>query len=666
MKKTHKTTNGEQPMSGGVTSPKGIRLISLYIGSFEVFKGQIMNFCSDYCTGFQNAENGLHLEVKHKKVLPDDFFALNEGNEGNGCVKSVSAIIGKNGSGKTTLARLLCNLSASDCRKPEWKTVLIYEENGEVRYYPTFSPVTVELISSSGVRRTLAPDVNFLPYKLFYYSPHFTTEQFIVSPMGYYVSYGIRDEGNYVKSISTTWLLLYPDGNSGLLPRVGARQTSIFDADEKIRLFEFLAEYEAKRQMLAGKFDIPMPESISIGIHDEGVSFALQEFKDYRAKIKTVGETLQEQAGMELPQKILSNSVDEYLKKVEGALKKFWKNPAQHSFVANVFMSFVARYIQESVMSSSSFLEEKVEKGFLKTLLVFLDNEGWSDVHKIQACLEDSSSDSLQGQDEDEEGARKKNMRELIGIFEELDCLRKERAGSNLPIVALFGNVMYCRLGEQEVLDKICRLVRLHAETRVISPYLKFDVIPHMSSGEMSFLTMFARLRRFIGKEPKYENVVVFLDEAETTLHPEWQRRLVSYCIRFFEVFLPSKNYQLIFASHSPMLLTDVPKRNVVFVDEDYCVINDCKQKAFAANIFELYKDSFVLRKGQIGEFAASKVKELLGKLKSKRKGVITNEDLKLASLIDDPFISQHVWSRLGQLVMDNDMPEDEITEGKS
>ena len=103
-----------------------------------------------------------------------------------------------------------------------------------------------------------------------------------------------------------------------------------------------------------------------------------------------------------------------------------------------------------------------------------------------------------------------------------------------------------------------------------------------------------------------------------------------------------------------------------MFVDEDYCVINDCKQKAFAANIFELYKDSFVLRKGQIGEFAASKVKELLGKLKSKRKGVITNEDLKLASLIDDPFISQHVWSRLGQLVMDNDMPEDEITEGKS
>ena len=208
--------------------------------------------------------------------------------------------------------------------------------------------------------------------------------------------------------------------------------------------------------------------------------------------------------------------------------------------------------------------------------------------------------------------------------------------------------------------------MELHAQTRVISPYLKFDVFPHMSSGEMNFLTMFARLYHFVGKEPNVENVVVFLDEAETTLHPEWQRRLVSYCIRFLEVFVPAGNYQLIFASHSPMLLTDVPKQNVVFLDENYCVLSDCYQKAFAANIFELYKDSFVLEKGQIGELAASKINDLLGKMESGREDAISEDDRKMASLIDDPFISQHVWRHLSRKVIDNSLPDDETAEGLS
>ena len=135
MKKNNKTTNSKQKASDEALSPKGVRLISLYVGAFELFKGQVMNFCSDYRTEAKNSEGRLRLVVKQKKVLPDNFFALNEGNKGNGCVKSVSAIIGKNGSGKTTLARLLCNLPASDPRKPEWKIVLIYEEAGEVKYY---------------------------------------------------------------------------------------------------------------------------------------------------------------------------------------------------------------------------------------------------------------------------------------------------------------------------------------------------------------------------------------------------------------------------------------------------------------------------------------------------------------------------------------------------
>ena len=238
---THEKTN-----SVGVSN-RDFRLISLYIGLFEPFKGQIMNFCSDYRTKkVENSKGRLRLEVKHKKVLPDNFFALNEGNEGNGCVKSVSAIIGNNGSGKTTIARLLCNLSASDDRKQKWKTILIYEENGNIKCCSTFKSVMVELVTDNGVRQKIAFDGNFPSCKIFYYSPHFTTEQFEFHTTGPKAEQSIRDRDNskLVKNVSTTYLLLHPEEHSESLSVVGVKQSSIFDSDEKIRLFEFLAEYK--------------------------------------------------------------------------------------------------------------------------------------------------------------------------------------------------------------------------------------------------------------------------------------------------------------------------------------------------------------------------------------------------------------------------------------
>ncbi len=62
-----------------------------------------------------------------------------------------------------------------------------------------------------------------------------------------------------------------------------------------------------------------------------------------------------------------------------------------------------------------------------------------------------------------------------------------------------------------------------------------------------------------------------------------------------------------------------------------------------------------------MGEFAAAKVNELLRKLKARRKTDISEEDLQVAKLIDDPFISHYVWKRLEQKINDSDLSEDEM-----
>ena len=187
---------------------KRFRLVSMYIGDFGCLKHQVIQFCSDYKTSVVCASSEkLHLKVKHQQMLPDGFFALNEKCEGTGCVNSVSAIIGKNGDGKTTIARLLCSLPASDDRKPSWKIVMVYEIDGTIKGYSTFQQVVLE--TNEGVIKCYS-DLQFnWPYRLFYYSPYFTTEQFDVYTNGYHADLQTREEGEVVSDISTTRLMLH-------------------------------------------------------------------------------------------------------------------------------------------------------------------------------------------------------------------------------------------------------------------------------------------------------------------------------------------------------------------------------------------------------------------------------------------------------------------------
>lgn len=127
------------------------------------------------------------------------------------------------------------------------------------------------------------------------------------------------------------------------------------------------------------------------------------------------------------------------------------------------------------------------------------------------------------------------------------------------------------------------------------------------------------------------------------------------------------------------MLLSDIPIGNVVRLQRNRdgaseVVTNDgvC---SFAANIFDLYKDAFFLDEGAMGAFAAEKVKELLHKLiPQKPKGMsgeeyqkvlldikVDDDDLKVAKLIGDPFLSHCVWGRLDELSRIEDEPEDEL-----
>lgn len=684
------------------------RMIALYVGNFdEHLNGQMFNFCSDYLVRAEKSETGekkrkLRVTVTHDPVLPATFFTSGNGGENGGCVNSVSAIVGRNGSGKTTLARLFCSLARADERKGDWKVVLIYEQDGKIEVW---SPMqsdelevkNVEMIDGSCSIIESKHDYSVPPFDFYYFSPHFTTEQFDTYTVGYHADRQLGEEGDSCTDISTTWLMLHPEGNSELLLHDGVSQTAIYDADEKIRVFEFIAAWHEKdaEGKFKRDFQMPEPQGVSIGINGLSVKSALREWnrkiEDCRKEETGPQNTIY--ATMKSSADDLRDPVGEYYRTLIGAFENANVYASIIGFVNSIFMAYAAEYIQDCGIEHAPLSRDPKDGPygiFLYALHDFINKwdwkETWPDVQEIISFFAEHQPIWPRRS----QGRSQNSPERLFASIQELLNLCETEKEKDSPIVRLDenSNVVNCRLGNEDVLKRVCEIVRLHRLTQVISPYLKFDVLPHMSSGEMSFLSLFARLYHFIGKLNENENVVVFLDEAETTLHPEWQRRLVAYCIRFFEVFLPRRQYQLIFASHSPMLLADVPDGNVIFLgdkDHDREHKKFCQAKVtqgrnrsntFAANIFDLYKDSFFLDKGTMGEFAAGKVKKLLDKLNPRRKDfktdvayrqslvdakdAINDDDLKVVKLVRDPFLSRYIGRRLEEIGKQVDEPDDE------
>ncbi|WP_016798513.1 AAA family ATPase [Vibrio cyclitrophicus] len=158
-----------------------------------------------------------------------------------------------------------------------------------------------------------------------------------------------------------------------------------------------------------------------------------------------------------------------------------------------------------------------------------------------------------------------------------------------------------------------------------------------ISSGAYSLLNMFSRLNEFI----KIDNVnYVFIDEGEVYLHPEWQRNYINLLTRFYETILPKDaRVKVIITSHSPMVLSDLPRESTNFFGVDKA---DDKS-FFGANLYELYSDGFTVEK-TMGEFAFNKIKQLTSDIKL---GGSKSELQSRVDILGDDFIKQVLMESL-------------------
>lgn len=113
-----------------------------------------------------------------------------------------------------------------------------------------------------------------------------------------------------------------------------------------------------------------------------------------------------------------------------------------------------------------------------------------------------------------------------------------------------------------------------------------------------------------------YRNVNVVLEEVELYFHPEYQRRFVKYLLEQIEnAHLPAKmSINLIFVTHSPFILSDIPRQNVLFL-KDGSPDRSMQEDTFGANIHTLLQNGFFLNSVPIGAFAKEKISQMFALL---------------------------------------------------
>lgn len=126
----------------------------------------------------------------------------------------------------------------------------------------------------------------------------------------------------------------------------------------------------------------------------------------------------------------------------------------------------------------------------------------------------------------------------------------------------------------------------------------------------------------------KYEYLNIILDEIELYAHPEMQRKYINILLeniqKLNEDLVNIKGLNFIFITHSPFILSDIPKQNVLFLDKGKPIDNFKRMNTFGANITDLLADSFFIGseddKYLMGEFAKEKIEKTIKWLKIEQK----------------------------------------------
>lgn len=161
-----------------------------------------------------------------------------------------------------------------------------------------------------------------------------------------------------------------------------------------------------------------------------------------------------------------------------------------------------------------------------------------------------------------------------------------------------------------------------------------------------------------------YRNLLVVLEEIELYFHPEMQQQFIRYLLDGIRQLGIRKisNIHFLLVTHSPYVLSDIPKQNVLALENDG-VPSERRLNTFCGNIHEMLKDSFFLSHGSQGYFAQWEVGRLLEAIDIHRRYKAMDAELLMKSPLEyadmeDSYTPQNLIERYTARSGDNEYQE--------
>lgn len=179
--------------------------------------------------------------------------------------------------------------------------------------------------------------------------------------------------------------------------------------------------------------------------------------------------------------------------------------------------------------------------------------------------------------------------------------------------------------------------------------------ISKLSSGERQFLYTFStyvyHIRNLLSvpkERVAYRHINLILDEAEICFHPEYQRMFLSRLLYMIKSLWLNRHcaFNIILATHSPFILSDMPRENILYLEDGKVRKRGDFIRPLAANISDILYQSFFLKNGFIGEWARTKINAILKK-KVKWNG-LTYEEQTFIESIGDEYLKKQVKRHFG------------------
>ncbi|CAM4349564.1 ATPase AAA-type core domain-containing protein [Zobellia roscoffensis] len=138
-----------------------------------------------------------------------------------------------------------------------------------------------------------------------------------------------------------------------------------------------------------------------------------------------------------------------------------------------------------------------------------------------------------------------------------------------------------------------------------------------------------------------YDTINLVLDEIELYYHPDSQKDIINDLLKFIKdaKFIYIHNINIVFLTHSPFVLSDIPHQNILKLDRGEPQVYYKMDKTFGANIYSLLNDTFYMS-NTVGKFAEIKMTYILEQL---QKGNQEKKDeiYQTIMMIGEPMIRE-------------------------